>query len=214
MPRLPILPSNIVMVQHIPGKDSYIVFRSGEDAKLYQGSASIANSDIDSYIRECRTSGCFREVAFFVPTGKVSDSTLICKEVLYCKSLGAQGSITKPSGVKPLAFLQSGINWVLWSPQVYTLSVNMGRIGFTKTLRIQTLDMAPDEVKDFMSSCYCDGSYARQREYTRPVNDGHSTHVVRVVEFYFSKTKLPTEFAGTPATDITPENAADLGLHM
>lgn len=207
------LRSDIVMVQYIPGCDSFIVFRTNGDVAQYYGMDSIADSDIGAFIRECRTSGSFKATSFKVPSGKVSDAMLPCEEIIYSKQFGVTPSPSKLGGKNPIAFLQGGVNWVVWSPTLRVLSVNAGRLSMTKHLSVATSDYIPEDIKEYMSQCYSAGFYAKRKDYSRPVREGYTVHIRQITDFYFSKTVLTSDFAERYTSDISPEDAAELGLH-
>lgn len=228
--------TNIVMVQYFPGTEEYIVYREGVEAELYRGGSAITDQDFYIYAQECMATGCVCENTFHVATGRVAgDKALACKQVIYCKALaegasakalatGAKGvvagvvnTVANAAGGNAVArrgasINQSNISWVKWNPVLYELSVCAGKIPFSKTHRINSLDEAPEEVLDFMYYCFDHKFIALSRSYRRPVQNGRAQRIMLVTEYYFAYNKPHKDFQGKDAVPITEEDMRTLGI--
>lgn len=210
------LTTNILMVQHFPGVDDYLVYRAGGTTELHHGGPAISDSDFYQYAVSCHAAGQFKATSFPAVVSQAGTlKTVPCKQVIYStmfKDSGPAEGVNKAvQGAKnALSFLQGGVNWVRWCPILYELSINAGVLPATKVCRIHSLSEAPEEIADYIRGCYDKGGVALKRDYSRPVSTGRATHVINVTEYYFATAKVHKDFQGNTVLSIDPEEYEEL----
>ncbi len=211
-----LLPSEIVMIQHFPSTGNYLVYKGARVPEYYAGMQDIEDDVVLRYIRECRANGSFYESTVKLPTGKVTSNAYVkVKQVIYCKALDAKPKKSKTPSVSSAdtnESLQTNIHWVTWSPVLYNLAVNSGRIPFTRHYRIQNLSEAPEDVMEFVRNCLDDGHFVLSRTYTRPVTECGLTRITYVTEYFFSMGKIIRDFQGSNVTCVSREDFSFGGL--
>lgn len=206
---MPLTGTGIVMVQHFPATDDYIVHREGSQVEFYNGQHNIHDERINRFIRDCLSGHFYHEGTVNLATGKVSGpKTLPVKQVLYCMTFSAteQG--------RPAAPTATNINWVLWVPGNHELTVNRGVLSMAKTARINSLQDAPQEIRDFMESCTDGEHVALSHHYSEPERSGGQVKMKNVSEYFFSTGKIIYGFQHDRVGPVTAAEMEGLGLHM
>lgn len=203
---MPLTANSVVMVQYFPGTEDYIVHREGARVETYNGQANIDDDNVNRFIRECLSERLYHECTVHLATGKVQGAkTLPVKQVIYCKSFDASRS-TKASSTA------THINWVLWSPDNYELTVNRGLLGMAKTARIRELSDAPKEILDFMMACTDGQHVALGHHYSEPDRSSGVVKMKNISEYFFSTGKIIYGFQHDRVGPITEAEMVGMGL--
>lgn len=201
-----LLGNAVIMIQHFPATGNYIVHREGTKVEVYSSDDEIYDEKINRFLRECLESKLYHEGTVHVATGRVSGPREVpVKQIIYCKSF-------EPDGGRGRATVTTNINWILWSPSKYELTVNRGMLGVTKVARVRDLADAPDEIREFMIGCTDGAHVALSQHITVPDNTSGSTKMVSTSEYFFSTGKVIYGFQQSSASEITPAEMEGLGL--
>ncbi len=203
---MPIMGNTVIMVQHFPATDDYIVHMEGDKVDVYHGMSSIQDSKVNQFVRECLENKLYHEGTVHLATGKVAGAkTLPVKQVIYCKSFDATRNIKSASSA-------SHINWVLWSPSNYELTVNRGLLGMSKAVRIRELSDAPAEIREFMTGCTDGQHVALCHHFSDHDRSGGTGKMLTVSEYFFSMGKIIYGFQHEHVYPITYAELVGLGL--
>ena len=195
----------IVLVQHFPGTDDYVVHRDGATVEFYHTQGNIKDERVIRFIKECIAEKMYHEHTVRLASGLVSGAkTLPVKQVIYCRDFEAEA----PEGSKRSV---NDINWVLWSPTTFELTISRGRLGVARTSQLQWLADASSDVLEFMHNCVGSG-VALARHYSKPFSNGKMTRMQQVSEYFFSAGKVIFGFQRDDVVEITPEELSGIGL--
>lgn len=206
---MPLGGRQIIMVQHFPATDDYIVHYQGNSVEFYSGEDSIDNDRVNRFITSCLEEHLYHEGTVHLATGKVSGAkTLPVKQVIYCKAFACSEA---PEGSQNKA---TNINWVLWVPTSYELTVNRGILGMAKTVRLRDLADAPQEVRDFMEGCTDGQHVALSHHYSEPDRSGGVVRMKNISEYFFSTGKVIYGFQHDRVQPVTKAEMDGLGLEF
>lgn len=196
----------IVMVQHFPATDNYIVHFQGSETAFFSGEDSINSAAVNNFISECLEEGMYHETTVNMATGKVAgQKTVPLKQTIYCKGFLSEA-------VRPSKSGKGDINWVMWAPASNELTVNRGILSMSRIMRIASLNDAPEDVTEFMSACTSSSCIAlRHNEVTSQRGKG-GVSLKTVTEYFFSTGRVIYGFQNADVEDLTEKDASILGL--
>ncbi len=202
--------NKIVIVQHIWGIDNYIAMYDNGDAVMFDKVEE--GTRLDSFIKECTTSGWLKTITFPVKSG--ANTEVKCKQTLYSPIL----QVTKQTNVLDTAtdfingLTKGGIQYVIWRPYDKSLRVRDGAFGACKTSSLPELASAPSSVHAFIIACLKGNGYALKREYQGTVGEHGRARVVLIEEYLFSAGKVPKEFKGAGVDQIPEDDLREMKL--
>lgn len=201
---------SIIMIQYFPDSGEYIVHREGAIVETYESDEEITDVKINRFLRECLSNKNYHECTVHVTANKASGSKgSPGRQVVYCKSFDAEAA-------NKSSVATSNINWVLWEPNKFQLTVNRGTLAVSKKAQIKAITDAPQEIRDFMEACTDGEHYALVHHYSDPVRgENDELKMVSVSEYFFSVSKVIYGFQHERVAPITKEEMEGLGLkHM
>lgn len=196
----------IVFVQFFPATGNYIIHRTGNTVQAYSSMNDIKDSKVKSFIQECFDTHHYHTNIINIATGFVSGpKTLPIKQIVYSKQFIAHDQIkSSKSSLR--------INWIVYSPKIFELTVNTGRLNVsTKTYRVSHIREVPEEFTDFILNCVDKGTPCLVKHTIQKTNNGK---LRRVSSYFFSGSKPIAAFSGKDCSPVTEEELEGLGLYM
>ena len=196
----------VVMIQYFPDSGEYIVHREGAVVEIYGSDDEIQDSRINRFLRECLAGKNYHECTIH-PTANRASGTKVnpARQIIYCKSFDSE--VQKAGNVAT-----SNINWVLWEPNKFELTVNRGTLAVSKKAQVKSLADAPADIREFMEACTDGEHIALSHHYSEPVREDGDLKMVNISEYFFSTSKVIYGFQHERVAAITADEMASIGL--